>query len=183
MRPLHVIGVGLALFVLLGCPRKNEDAKNEAGAGPSAVATASDGGDAATTTPGATTKGGAAAFTGKYTVATGTMYVPDAKDWSSVKFKNDDSKLLGDGELSLAIDSAGGVTGTSEGGPLGAAIIEGKSDGKMLAATIRRKDPGDDGLTGTLLATVDGSKVDGTMKLAEFNAAVVRTATFSVTKN
>jgi len=181
MRALHALGAGLALLVLPGCPKKNEDAKVEAGAAPSTVATTTDGGDAATTTAGAA-KGGAAAFTGKYTVAAGTMYVPDAKDWSSVRFKNDDTKLLGDGELSLAIDAAGGVTGTSEGGPLGAAIIEGKSDGQALAATVRRKDPGDNGLTGTLLATVDGSKVDGTMKLAEFNAAVVRTAAFSVTK-
>ena len=67
-------------------------------------------------------------------------------------------------------------------GPLGAAVIEGKSDGDNLAATVRRKDPSDDGLTGTLQAKVAGDKVDGTMKLAEFNAAVVRTATFSVTK-
>lgn len=181
MRMLRAIGFGL-LVVLAGCSKKNDEAKVEAGAAPSTstststTSAAADGGEAAAK------PGGASSFKGKYTVAAGTMYVPEAKDWASVKFKNDDSKLLGDGELVLAIDGAGRVTGTSEGGPLGAAVIEGKSDGENLAATVRRKDPSDDGLTGTLQAKVTGDKVDGTMKLAEFNAAVVRTATFSVTK-
>jgi len=182
MTMLRAIGLGLTLLVLTGCPKKNDEGKAEAGAEPSTTAASpADGGDASATTAGAT-KDGAAAFKGKYTVAAGTMYVPEAKDWASVKWKNDDTKLLGDGELSLAIDAAGRVTGSSEGGPLGAAVIEGKSDGQTLAATVRRKDPTDDGLTGTLLATVAGDQIDGTMKLSEFTAAVVRTATFSVTK-
>jgi hypothetical protein len=184
MRMLHAVGGLLTLLVLTGCPKKTEETKAEAGA-PSTSASTSTSTSAdgeAPTAAKAGAAGAASSFKGKYTVAAGTMYVPEAKDWASVKFKNDDSKLLGDGELSLAIDAAGRVTGSSEGGPLGAAVIEGKSDGQTLAATVRRKDPADDGLTGTLLATVAGDKVDGTMKLAEFNAAVVRTATFSVTK-
>ncbi len=171
----RAIGIGM-LLVLAGCPKKSDDGRSEAGAAPSTSASAAaDAGDASTAPATAT-------FKGKYTVAAGTMYVPDAKDWSSVKFKNDDSKLLGDGELSLTIDPAGRVTGTSEGGPLGAAVIEGMREGESLAAAVRRKDPSDDGLTGTLQGKVAGDKVDGTMQLAEFNAAVVRTATFSVTK-
>ena len=176
MRMLRAIGIGM-LLVLAACPKKSDDGGPEAGAAPSASTSTSPSGAADASTAPAT-----ASFKGKYTVAAGTMYVPDAKDWSSVKFKNDDSKLLGDGELSLTIDPAGRVTGTSEGGPLGAAVIEGMRDGENLAAAVRRKDPSDDGLTGTLLAKVAGDKVDGTMQLAEFNAAVVRTATFSVTK-
>ncbi len=184
-KPRGVIGLGLALLALTGCPKKIDDGKAEAGAEPiplpSTTASTIGGGDAGPTTAGAT-KSGASSFKGKYTVAAGTMYVPEAKDWAAVKWKNDDTKLLGDGELSLAVDAEGRVTGSSEGGPLGAAVIEGKSDGHTLAATVRRKDPTDDGLTGTLLATVTGDKVDGTMKLSEFTAAVVRTATFSVAK-
>ena len=181
MTTLRAIGLGLALLILTGCPRKTDEGKGETGPAPSPTASSTDGGDAAGATAGATT-GGAAAFKGKYTVAAGTMYVPEAKDWASVKWKNEDTKLLGEGELSLAIDAAGRVTGSSEGGPLGAAVIEGRSDGQTLAATVRRKDSSDDGLTGTLLATVAGDKIDGTMKLSEFTAAVVRTASFSVTK-
>lgn len=183
MRMRRAIGIGLcgaALLALSGCPKKTEDSKGDGGASatlaPSASASAADGGDASTSA----SKG--ASFRGKYTVSAGTMYVPAEKDWASVKFKNDESKLLGDGDISLAVDASGRVTGSSEGGPLGAAVVDGTSDGQTLSATVRRKDPTDDGLTGTLLATITGDKIDGTMKLAEFNAAVVRTATVTATR-
>jgi hypothetical protein len=115
-------------------------------------------------------------YTGKYTVSAGKMYVPDQKDWSSVKFKNDETKMLGDGELVLSVDGQGRVSGSTEAGPLGASVLEGISDGTTLTATVRRKDPSDEGLTGTLVAKIAGETLDGTMKLAESNAAVVREA-------
>jgi hypothetical protein len=121
-------------------------------------------------------------FAGKYTVTTGTMYVPTDKDWSSVKFKNDDSKLLGEGEMALTVDPTGRVSGSTESGPLGASMIEGTSDGSALAATIRRKDALDEGLTGTLVATISGDSLTGTMKLSEWNAAVVRVAKLEAKK-
>jgi hypothetical protein len=120
--------------------------------------------------------GKTSAFTGKYTVSAGTMYVPAQKDWSAVKFKNDESKMLGDGEITLTIDPTGRVSGGTEAGPLGASVIDGASDGTTLTATIRRKDPTDEGLTGTLVAKIAGDALDGTMNLAESNAAVVRVA-------
>lgn len=188
MSVVRAIGIGLACVTLLGCPKKeNPDAKADAGAGAGAGASASagasaDAGATADSGTGTTSAKAGASFAGKYVVSAGTMYVPAAKDYASVKFKNDESKLLGDGELTLAIDAAGRVSGSTEGGPLGSAIIEGSSDGPALAATVRRKDPTDEGLTGTLVATVAGDKLEGTMKLAEFNAAVVRVATFTATK-
>jgi len=115
-------------------------------------------------------------YAGKYSVAVGKMYVPDQKDWSSVKFKNDETKLLGDGEITLVVDGTGRVSGGTEAGPLGASVLEGTSDGTTLTATVRRKDPSDEGLTGTLVAKIAGDAVEGTMKLAESNAAVVREA-------
>jgi hypothetical protein len=118
----------------------------------------------------------AVTYAGKYTVSAGKMYVPDQKDWSSVKFKNDETKMLGDGELVLSVDGQGRVSGSTEAGPLGASVLEGISDGTTLTATVRRKDPSDEGLTGTLVAKIAGETLDGTMKLAESNAAVVREA-------
>ena len=115
-------------------------------------------------------------YAGKYTVSAGKMYVPDQKDWSSVKFKNDETKMLGDGELTLSVDGTGRVSGSTEAGPLGASVLDGTSDGTTLTATVRRKDPSDEGLTGTLVAKIAGDALDGTMKLAESNAAVVREA-------
>ena len=183
---VRTVVIGLACVALLGCPKKeNADPKEDASAKaePDAKADASVTAAAAadaSTGPGA--KAGAS-FAGKYTVSAGTMYVPAEKDWASVKFKNDETKLLGEGVMKLAIDPSGRVAGTTEGGPLGEALIDGSSDGQTLSATVRRKDPKDDGLTGTLVAKLAGDKLDGTMNLAEFNAAVVRTATFAATKN
>lgn len=180
---VRAIVIGLTCVGLLGCPKKEDPGvKAEGDAGPTVAASATpeagtDAGAGATT---GTTKGGA--FTGKYTVSAATMYVPAEKDWASVKFKNDDSKLLGDGELTLTIDGSGRVSGSSEAGPLSGAVFDGTSDGATLTATIRRKDPKDNGLTGTLVAKISGDKVEGTMNLAEFNAAVVRAGTFSATK-
>jgi hypothetical protein len=110
------------------------------------------------------------------------MYVPTDKDWSSVKFKNDDSKHLGEGEITLSVDPSGRVSGSTESGPLGASVIEGTSTGNALAATIRRKEALDEGLTGTLVATVSGDALTGTMKLSEWNAAVVREAKLEAKK-
>lgn len=177
MNVLRAIGVGLAGLALVGCTKKDEatvDANVTAAPPPTAASTSTEAGTGAGT--------GTKTFGGKYSVAAGTMYVPSSKDWSSVKFKSDDGKLLGDGTMTLAIDGSGRVSGITEGGPLGDAVIEGSSDGQALAANVRRKDVADDGLTGTLVATVTGDKVEGTMRLAEFNAAVVRTATFTAAK-
>ena len=172
--------IGLACVVLVGCPKKPEGSADAgAGAGTRLSADAAGVADSGT---GTGTGTGTGAFAGKYVVSAGTMYVPAEKDWASVKFKNDEAKLLGEGELTLAIDGTGRVSGSTEGGPLGAGILEGSSDGKTLAATLRRKDPSDNGLTGTLVATIVGDALDGTMKLAEFNAAVVRVATFTAKK-
>jgi hypothetical protein len=169
--------------ILVGCPKKNDEAPAEGGVAAlvdasvtSTVMTSEAGAEAVNASP------AAASFGGKYVVSAGTMYVPAEKEWASVKFKNDDSQLLGEGDLTLASDAAGRVSGETTGGPLGAAIVEGRRNGQTLVATLRRKDPRDEGLTGTLVATIVGNKLDGSMKLAGFNAAVVRVATFSATK-
>lgn len=178
MRTLLIaIACGAAL---IGCPKSEPTAgeapKATAEAGASGEAGASTGAEAAAPKPATVT------FTGKYTVTAGTMYVPAQKDWASVKFKNDESKMLGEGELTLAIDPSGRVSGTTESGPLGASVLDGHSDNGTLTATVRRKDPSDDGLTGTLVATVAGDALSGTMSLAESNAAVVRVAKLEAKK-
>lgn len=184
-----------SLLVLPGCPKSkpsDDDAGVVKGRGNNASTPGADGGastglildDKGATDAAAPAKAGAAAsYAGKYAVSAGTMYVPAEKDWASVKFKNDDTKHLGDGEIKIAIDPSGRVSGGTEAGPLGASVIDGLSEGGILTATIRRKDPTDDGLTGTLVAKIAGDAIEGTMKLAEFNAAVVRTATLTAKKN
>lgn len=124
-------------------------------------------------------QGAAEAFAGSYTMAVGTMYVPDDPEFKTVRFKNDETKMLGPGKLSLAISPSGRVSGESEGGPLGAAIVEGRIDGDQFAASIHRKDANDEGLTGTLVGTRKGDTLEGTMNLSEWNATVVREAKFT----
>jgi hypothetical protein len=163
----RVLVAVLTCFVLFGCKKSDPSAEQHdanAGAADASAQLAA----AADAAPRATT------FSGKYSVVAGTMYVPSDKDWASVKFKNDETKLLGEGEISLTVEPDGRVAGETTTGPLGASVILGMRDGDALTATVRRKEKADEGLTGTLVATVKGDTLEGTMKLAEFNAAVVR---------
>jgi hypothetical protein len=174
----------LVLVGAAGC-KKSELTEEDRAAKATAAAAAEAGTTAATTDAGQEAGTSAAApksYAGKYTVSAGSMYVPENKDWASVKFKNDESKMLGEGELTIAVDGSGRVSGGSEAGPLGACVLDGTSDGTTLTATVRRKDPSDEGLTGTLQAKVAGDAIEGTMNLAESNAAVVRFARFQAKK-
>ncbi len=157
----------LVLAGAAGC-KKSELTEEDRAAKASAAAAAEAGTTAATTDAGAAVEAGATAgpaksFAGKYTVTAG-------------------SKMLGEGELTLSVDASGRVSGGTEAGPLGASVVDGTSDGTTLTATVRRKDPTDEGLTGTLQAKVAGDTVEGTMNLAESNAAVVRFARFQAKK-
>lgn len=179
--------VGLLVVATVAGCKKSELTEEDRAAKASAAAAAEAGATAASTDAGGAAEAGTSArtaksFAGKYAVSAGSMYVPENKDWASVKFKNDESKMLGDGELTIAIDGSGRVSGGSEAGPLGASVLDGKTDGTTLTATVRRKDPSDEGLTGTLQAKVAGDTIEGTMNLAESNAAVVRFARFQAKK-
>jgi hypothetical protein len=168
----------LVVVLALGCGKKATTDGPPAASGSAAPrASAAASGASAAASSAAPTKTAEWAVT--YKTTAGTLYIPDAKDWASAKFKNDESKYLGEGTLSLAVDSAGVVTGSSEGGPLGATVIQGFVDKGVLSATVRRKTPSDDGLTGTIIARTSDDKLEGSMKLAEANAAVVRDGTIT----
>lgn len=182
-RRAPVVAMPLLLLACAACG-KNVPPAPGPGAGESGAPTSSvaslDGG--AGTDAGAAGKGTALSFAGKYTVTPGTMYVPAEKDWAAVKFKNDETKMLGDGELSLSVDPGGRVSGSTESGPLGASIVEGFSEKGVVTGSVRRKDTSDEGLTGTLVGTLAGDVLTGTMSLAESNAAVVRVAKLEAKK-
>ncbi len=172
----------LVLFVLLAACDKKPAETADAGAAsatsaaippPAASASAS-----ASAAPAAET----ATWNAKYTIAVANVYVPSDKDWKNVKLKNDDAQYLGDGTLTLSVDPTGRVTGSSDGAPLGAAVIDGHVESGKLTGTVRRKDPSDNGLTGTIVATVTGDKLEGTMKLADANTAVVREGKLTASK-
>lgn len=170
---------GLVVLALVACKKgEAEGGHTSTEAAPAPASSSSTG--TATTATGTNEASArkAVSYAATYTMAPAAMYVPAAKDWSSVKFKNDETKLLGDGTFTFTVDPTGRLTGASEGGPLGGAIVEGVLEGPHVAATIRRKDAADEGLWGTLVGRVSGNAIEGTMKLSEWNAAVVREATF-----
>ena len=171
---MRAAAIAVCCVVMVGCPKSGSGGEDAAPKPVSAEGGAVASGEAGAGGDGGSGTGTGKSYAGKYSVAVGAMYVPEHKDWASVKFKNDDSKMLGDGEIKLEVDANGRVSGGTEGGPLGASVFDGTSDGTTLTATIRRKDPADEGLTGTLDAKVSGDAIEGTMKLAESNAAVVR---------
>ncbi len=127
-----------------------------------------------------------AGWAGSYKSEPGTIYVPtevaNGKDWKAVKWRGDLSNAgLGDGPMTLAVDGTGRVSGSLE-GPLGPALINGQLAEGKLTATITRKNPSDGGFVGTLVGSVEGDKVTGTLKLSQRAASVIRSATFSAAK-
>ena len=127
-----------------------------------------------------------AGWAGSYKSEPGTLYVPtevaNGKDWKAVKWRGDLSNAgLGDGPMTLAVDATGRVSGSLE-GPLGPALINGQLAEGKLTATITRKNPSDGGFVGTLVGSVEGDKVTGTLKLSQRAASVIRSATFSAAK-
>jgi hypothetical protein len=169
-----------ALLVLLlsGCPKPapTTNADAAAPASPSSsVVTASSG--ASSASPASTAP---SSYAGKYAAEPATLYIPQEKDWAHTKqAKDDPSKLVGEGTLSFTIDPAGRVEGTIDSGPASPAILHGSLDGETLSATIRRKDPTDEGLYGTATAKLKGKSVEGVLKLSDARAALLREAKFT----
>lgn len=122
-------------------------------------------------------------FTGTYSLTPATLYLGEGKDYANVKqAKDDPAKHVGEGALTLEIDPNNRVTGTIESGPLSPAVIDGSVVEGEVRANVRRKDPKDDGLTGTLMAKLTGEAGEGTLALAESNAAIVREGKLSLKK-
>lgn len=169
----------LATVFLVACPKDKPAESDAASTAPpasaSASASAAPSGSAASS---ATPAGAAAAYEGKYTAAPSTYYIPtESKDWTGVKqAKDDGTKMVGDGTLALTVDGTGRVSGTIDSGPASPAVIAGMVVDGALNGTVRPKEGTEDGLTGTLVAKVSGDSIEGTMKLANANASVLREA-------
>jgi hypothetical protein len=117
---------------------------------------------------------------GKYTTTPASLVVP--KDWSKTHWSSADTTTgVGDGTLQLSVDPATHrVTGSLD-GVVGAAVVEGFVGADGLTASVRRKDPTDKGLAGTLLAAIATDKVTGTLTLASGDGATLRSGTFTLT--
>ena len=117
---------------------------------------------------------------GTYKSAASTLTVPP--DWKKTHWSDTQSTAgIGDGALALTVDGATGhVSGTVD-GPLGPATVDGVITDGNLAATLRRKDPTDQGFTGTVLGSIASDHLEGTMNVSLGLASALRTATFTLT--
>jgi hypothetical protein len=138
--------------------------------------------DAAATAPKAAADAGptlTGSWTGKYTAAPGSFYMPEGPEWSNLHFRGEDAGAgLGDGTMAVAVDAIGRVSGTLD-GALGALTINGVFDGEAFAAAIVSSDP-NQGFAGTVVGRRAGNRVSGTIRAALPTGNVLREAPFTL---
>jgi len=161
---------GFSLGVV-GCKTPASDSAPSASAPASAVASA-----VAATAPAKPWFSGG--FSGEYEakLAPVEIKVGAVKEWAK-----DDGKLAsGKGVLSLQIDDAGRVDGTSE-GALGAGHVSGKVEDDTLRIQLAPSD--DAGLHGVLVATRAGDGFKGSIEASSGDSLKVRTASIELKKS
>lgn len=184
MTRLSLIAVAL---VLAACS-KDDPPKTDASAPPASSSISPQASAAPLAAPSAsaapTAKGAAAKYEGKYTATPGALHIPsDNKDYTGVKqAKDEGTKMVGDGTLTLDVDGEGRVTGTFDSGPAQGSVLDGTVADGNVAGTVRVKTAGDDGLHGSLVGKMAGDSIEGTMKLADSNASVLRDVKFTAKK-
>lgn len=173
--------------VTTGCSKTGEGEKTapDAAAAPNAIANARRGESSKAEPEKADANTQAiktASYSGTYSLVPATVYIPTTKDYANVKqVKDDPSKHVGDGTLTVSIDAAGTVSGTIDTGPAAPARIEGTLVADEIRGMVRRTDTTDDGLTGTFfckLAPADAPT--GNLALTAATAAIVRSGTISL---
>jgi hypothetical protein len=171
------------VFLLMGCP-KDDASKADASAPTPSSSISPQASASASASGSATAKGAAAKYEGKYTATPGVLHIPsDNKDYSGVKqAKDDGTKMVGDGTLTLDVDGEGRVTGTFESGPAEGSVLDGTVADGNVAGTVRVKTARADGLHGSLVGKMSGDSIEGTMTLADSNASVLRDVKFSAKK-
>ena len=118
-------------------------------------------------------------WSGRYSASPGGLYVPDGGEWAGVKFRGDDASVgLGEGTVLVSIDREGKVSGTLE-GPLGPLRIAGQLAAKAFSAALVSSNPAR-GFTGTAVATEEGDRIAGTMRLSLPTGNVLREASFTL---
>ena len=155
----------------VGC----KTAPNEAAPSASAAAAVPSGSATATAAPAKPWYSGE--FAGEYDakLAAVEVKVGALKEWGK-----DDGKLsAGPGKLSLKIDDAGRVSGTSE-GALGTSQVDGKVEEDTLRVQLSPAD--DAGLHGVLVAARAGDGFKGTIQASSGDSLRVRTAAIELKK-
>jgi hypothetical protein len=171
----------LAVFATAFCGACSKPSQESAPASADGALGAPSPATSASAGPAAPTKAASARWAGQYTSSATTLYIPP--DWKGVRWSVADSPAgLGDGAMALAIDPDTGRVSGSVDGPLGPATLDGFAGDGGVAGTLARKDPSDRGFTGTLVGSLDGDKLTGTMQMSAADANAVRKATFALSQ-
>jgi hypothetical protein len=119
-----------------------------------------------------------------YVSTPGSLFVHDGGEWKGVHFRGDDAAVaLGEGQLSLTVDSGTNLVRGVGGGPIGDVVLAGAVTDGHVTFTVLRKDPRDRGLTGTGWGRVEGDLLRGTIRLSQGDAHIIREARFTLAKN
>ena len=110
--------------------------------------------------------------------------MPEGKEWEGVKFRGDKSDVgLGKGNIKLSVDPKGVVSGEID-GALGPGVVSGMLEpGGELGGKIAPKEPSkasEGAFYGTLVGKRAGDAIEGTMKLSQSDARVIREAKFTL---
>jgi len=123
----------------------------------------------------------AGTWSGAYDAKKGEIAQPDGvkdKHW-----KKDEGKThVGAGTITVRIGPDGAVEGEAK-GPLGAQVLEGNTDGKVVGLRVRPKDPlASDGFSGTMVALPKDGALKGELKCAGPTADVIRHSAIELKK-
>ncbi len=177
MRAFAVLRVS-ALAFMAACSRPSNDggsgdAANGANLARVDAASRSDSGSAANAV-------GVGTYAGTYVSQQSTLTVPEGAEWKGVKFRGEESPLgLGEGPMELIVDTSGRAHGTVM-GQLGPALVTGVFSSGVVAGTVYRKDPSDNGFTGSFYAKLAGDTFTGELKVSSGNGAILRDAKISL---
>lgn len=171
------IALALGALALGACDKDKKDP----GAQPSTSASASAAPSASAAAP-LDAGPSIAKWSGTYTSAPGSFYVPDGPEFKGVKFRGEDAgDGLGEGTISFEVDPTTHVLTGTISGALGDLVLSGTAQDDVTTFNVRPKDPSGMGFTGTGRATPKGtSELEGTIRLSKATANVIREATFSV---
>jgi hypothetical protein len=169
---MRTLTCAVVLIALNGCGKTDAGTSAGVDAGGSADAGVSASADAS-----AAPRGGVVSWKGTYKSAEAGITLP--KD---VKWRVPESTAgVGDGTLAFTVDPASGrVQGTLD-GVLGPATLDGFAADRKVTAIVVRKDPSDQGFTGTLEGELADATGRGSVRLALADTSAVRLATFELT--
>ena len=171
LRSVLIFSICSCLLSAIGCKSPASEPA------PSASATASALASAAPAAQPAVKPWFSGGFSGEYLARVAAV---DVKAGAIKEWTKDDGKLAsGPGKLSLQIDDAGKVDGTSE-GALGASQVTGKVEDDTLRIQLSPAD--DAGLHGVLVATRNGDGFKGAIEASSGDSLRVRTASIELKK-